>query len=185
MIRNRGKKQSEKIKGECMKNIIVRKDIKESFEEECTAIIRYMIYADIAESENEKEAAELFRKMATNEIEHAKIWCKQLEDFSKDTIANLQASAMNENTEWKSTYPQKAQNARNEGYEEIAVLFERVASIECDHERKFLEQAMAVGNGIQVLPDKLDAVQHYCIFCGHSAAKKLEICPVCGGVDSF
>lgn len=159
--------------------------VKESFNQECTAIIRYMIYADIAENEGDAESAELFKKMARNEMEHAKLWCKELEDFSKDTITNLKISASNENGEWKGIYPRNAQIAKEEGYDEIATLFERVASIECDHERKFLEHAMALENGGAAFLEDNTCEKHYCIFCGYSTTKVLDVCPLCGGVDSF
>lgn len=160
-------------------------NIKESFHEECTAIIRYLIYADIADNEGEVESAELFRKMARNEMEHAKLWCKEFEDFSGDTLANLRLAASKENEEWKETYPQKAQVARGEEFYEIATLFERVASIECDHERKFLEQAMIVEHGGEAFVEVAEVEKHYCLFCGYSTTEELSICPVCGGEESF
>ncbi len=160
-------------------------NVKEAFQQECTAIIRYLIYADIADNEGKIEAAELFRKMANNEIEHAKLWCKNLEDFSKDTVSNLKIAAGNENQEWKEMYPQNSKVAAEEGFHEIATLFERVASIECDHERKFLEQAMMIENGGRDFVEEEKAEKRYCLFCGYGTEEVLEVCPVCGGVDSF
>lgn len=160
-------------------------NVKEAFQDECTAIIRYLIYADIADNEGQIEAAELFRKMARNEMEHAKLWCKNLEDFSKDTLTNLKIAAGNENKEWKEIYPQHSKCAMEEGHHEISTLFERVASIECDHERKFLEQAMIIENGGSAFVEEKEAMKHYCLFCGYGTEEILEVCPVCGGVDCF
>lgn len=160
-------------------------NVQEAFDEECTAIIRYMIYADIAENEGDLESAELFKKMARNEIEHAKLWCKELEEFSGDTLSNLKASAANENSEWKNHYPQKSHIASQEGFHEISMLFERVSSIECDHERKFLERAMAIENGEVTLVEVNQVMKHYCLYCGYSTEAVINVCPVCGGVDSF
>lgn len=160
-------------------------NVREAFQQECTSIIRYLIYADIAENDGETDAAELFRKMARNEMEHAKLWCKELEEFSKDTLTNLKISAGSENTEWKEIYPQNSRIAREEGFHEISVLFERISSIECDHERKFLEQVMVMENGGKDFVEDADAQQRYCLFCGYSTDQVLGICPVCGGVDSF
>lgn len=160
-------------------------NVKDAFQQECTAIIRYLIYAEIAETEGKLEEAELFRKMANNEIEHAKLWCKNLEDFSKDTLSNLKIAAGNENREWKEVYPQNSTVAAEEGFHEIATLFERVASIECDHERKFLEQAMMIENGGRDFLEEEKTVKYYCLFCGYGTEDALDVCPVCGGVDAF
>ncbi|MFI3176003.1 MAG: rubrerythrin family protein [Eubacteriales bacterium] len=159
-------------------------NIQKSFEGESRAIVRYYIYADIARKEGREEDEELFLKMARNEIEHAKIWYQYMEDMKGDTTTNLRISAGNENAEWKDMYPEFAQAAKEEGFLEIATLFERVSSIECDHERRFLEQSLTtLENASQTV--HTNEVQHYCIFCGYASYETLSVCPVCGGEDAF
>ncbi len=159
-------------------------NIQKSFNGESRAIVRYYIYADIARKEGRDEDAELFLKMARNEIEHAKIWYQYIEEIENDTGKNLRISAGNENNEWKEMYPEHAKVAKEEGFLEIATLFERVASIECDHERRFLEQSLA---NMEESDDSqiTNQQQYYCIFCGYASTELLGVCPVCGGEDAF
>ncbi|MFI3200055.1 MAG: rubrerythrin family protein [Eubacteriales bacterium] len=162
-------------------------NIRKSFSGECEAIVRYHIFADIAKTEGRLEDANLFLGMAKNEMEHAKIWYKYLQEQIGDTAANLLESAGNENDEWKEMYPQFAREAKKEGFEEIATLFERIASIECSHERKFLERSMETtqeeGKEEKVVPNKKE--NYYCIFCGFASKESLSICPVCNAEQAF
>lgn len=158
-----------------------------AFAGEAQAVSRYSIYADIAREEGHFQVAALFEKMMKNEREHAKIWYKLLNGGTDDTLKNLESAAKSENREWKSMYPSFAEDARAEGLEELAVLFERVASIESGHERSFLETAFSISDGkIESIPTKSNKDElYYCIFCGHSEHQKLGVCPVCGCENAF
>lgn len=161
-------------------------NIKKSFAGECEAIVRYHIFADIAKSEGRIEDGELFLSMAANEIEHAKVWYKYLQDLDGDTASNLIESAGNENDEWKELYPKFAKEAKKEGFDEIATLFERIASIECSHERKFLERSLVVDQEeVSKEVETLSKDSYYCIFCGYVAKGKLSVCPVCNAEHAF
>ncbi len=176
-----------------LKNSKTFKNIQESLRGESLAIVRYFMYAQTAHEDKRENDALLFERMAKNEIEHAKIWFKYLYGTPTSTSENLKDSAENENSEWKDMYPQFAEVAREEGFNEIAAMFERIASIECDHERRFWEARM---NDIS---ENLDEVQgtnetktsensdevFFCIFCGMEANQKLDVCPVCGSSDCF
>ncbi len=161
----------------------VKKLIKEAFDGESKAIISYYIYADIARSEGRPSAAELFERMAKNEIEHAKVWHHYLYDIPGDTTQNLIAAANGENYEWKEMYPTFAQKAREMGMHEIADKFERIASIECEHERRFVEEDL-----LKAEKEQNQITQNgkfICLFCGFPADTQLGVCPVCGGSDCF
>ncbi len=160
------------------------KNIKTSLEGESQAIVRYLLCADIAKKEQREEDARLFQKMAQNEMEHAKLWCRYIDKEIGTTMENLLRAASNENEEWKNMYPQFAREAKKEGLNEIALLFERIASIECDHERKFLEQSIKNSQGSTRIKEK-DTKNYTCLLCGYCASEKLEICPVCDGQDTF
>ena len=77
------------------------------------------------------------RKTAANEKEHAKIWFKLLNGGIDDTAANLKAAAEGENYEWTDMYATFAKEAREEGFDHIADLFEMVGAIEKEHEERY------------------------------------------------
>ncbi len=160
--------------------------IRQAFANESAAVVRYLIFADIAAREGKGQAEELFKKMAKNELEHAKAWYKTLYDVPEDTLKNLHFAATAENGEWKSVYPQAAKQAAAEGYGEVSALFERIASIECDHERRFFEMLLAEGQAVEPPADSAQkAGSYFCLFCGMPAAQAMEVCPTCGASDSF
>ncbi len=157
--------------------------IKEAFDGETKAIVSYYVCAQIARDEGREDAAKLFELMAKNELEHAKVWYNYLYDDAATTDENLARAAANENYEWKHMYPEFARFALNEGAPEIADMFERIASIECEHERRFVEAEASETIKTQVEADDEDLV--HCLFCGYPSGTKLEICPVCGANNSF
>lgn len=165
-------------------NSNTRKHIKTALDVESIAIIRYFIYADMARKEGRVEIANLFEKMAKNEIEHAKVWFKHLYHVETDGKKHLEESAHNENSEWKNMYPQFAKEAKAEGFLEIAALFERISSIECDHERRFLEQILMKETATKEHKQET-AQKYFCIFCGFGAEEQLCICPFCEAENSF
>ncbi len=170
------------------KNTKTYQNIEESLANEAKAIIGYLVYADIALAEGNQEVADFFKKMAKNEMEHAKTWFKYIHDISGDTVTNLNQAASNENEEWKTSYPEAAMQAKEEGFDDVAAMFERISSIECDHERRFVEMILAQEENNQVEeqdPTEEGKEQHFCIFCGFPAKEAMEICPVCGALDSF
>lgn len=160
-------------------------NIKAAFQGECTAIIRYLVFADIARNEGKFEDEDFFKKMAGNEMEHAKVWYKQFAEIPGDTIENLKNSAENENDEWKDMYPSFARTAKSEELLEISTLFERIASIECDHERKFMERVMMSENNEFEKKENQSTGKHYCLYCGFETENSMKMCPVCGGQDCF
>ncbi len=159
-------------------------NIKKSFVNEAEAIIRYLIYADTAKKEGNTAAAELFKRMAKNELEHAKTWFRYIHDTDTDTLTNLAHSAGSENAEWKTIYPNAAMTAKAEGLSDIAAMFEKIASIECDHERRFMEQLISEGEKAVEQPTAKTS-SYFCLFCGMSSDSLKEICDVCGAVKSF
>ncbi len=175
------------VERECrveFKNTETYKNIKDSFLNEAKAIISYIIYADIAKEEGKENVAELFEKMAQNEIKHAKTWFKYIYDTNKTTAENLVIAADTENSEWKTSYPEAAKKAQEEGFSEIASMFERIASIECDHERRFVEMLLSEGHD-KKSETVLEENTHFCLFCGFPAASAMGVCPVCGASDAF
>ncbi len=169
-----------------IKNTKSYKNICDSFMNESKAIISYLIFADIATAEGNEEAAELFKKMARNEAEHAKTWFKYMHNMTNDTITNLKTALDTENSEWKTAYPEAARQATEEGLHEIAAMFERISSIECAHERSFAEMLLSQGQSVpDFKAEEVEEVSLCCLFCGFPSKTALDLCPVCGATGSF
>ena len=97
-----------------------------AFAGESQARNKYSYFASKAKKEGYVQIAQLFEETAANEKEHAKIWFKLLGGIGT-TAENLEAAATGENFEWTDMYATMAQEAREEGFADIAALFEGVA----------------------------------------------------------
>ena len=127
-----------------LKGTKTEQNLMTAFAGESQARNKYTYFASKAKKEGYVQIAKIFEETADNEKEHAKLWFKLLEGGSvKDTISNLKAAAEGENFEWTDMYDGFAKEAKEEGFDEIAALFEGVAAIEKEHEeryRKLLER---------------------------------------------
>lgn len=151
-----------------------------AFAGESQARNKYTYYAGKAKKEGYEQIAAFFTETADNEKEHAKIWFKLLHDGGvPDTIANLKDAAAGEHYEWTDMYAQFAKEAKAEGLDKIALLFEQVAAIEKEHEERYLKLLSNLEKGV-VFSEEGD-VAWYCRNCGHIHTGKTapEICPVC------
>lgn len=184
-------------------------NMKAALTGESLARNKYTYYAVQARHEGYDDVADFFDKMADNEREHAKIWFKMLNDGLGETSANLQDAAAGENYEWKSMYPQFAADARAEGFETLATMFEKIAAIENDHEKRFLEaflkfkishngaKPQEIHKAAPASPSNVSAAEqashrvssdnskYRCMFCGHLEEKRLDVCPVCEAIGAF
>ena len=107
-----------------------------AFAGESQARNKYNYYASQAKKEGYEQIAAIFEETAGNEKEHAKIWFKLVHGIGS-TKENLKDAANGENYEWTDMYKNFAETAREEGFEEIAKLFDGVAKIEEDHEKRY------------------------------------------------
>ena len=146
---------------------------------ESQATNKYRYYASKAKKDGYVQIGKLFEETAGNEQEHAKIWFKLLHDGMPDTLTNLQDAAAGENYEWTDMYAQFAKEAREEGFEKIAILFEKVAAIEKEHEERYRKLIANIEGGLVFSRDG-DTIWK-CSNCGHIIVGKKapEICPVC------
>lgn len=150
-----------------------------AFAGESQARNKYTFYASQAKKEGYEQISDIFKKTAENEKEHAEIWFRLLHEGMGGTAQNLEDGAAGENYEWTDMYKKFAEEAREEGFTKVAVLFELVGNIEKEHEeryRKLIENL----NKQEVF--KRSQKQFWiCRNCGHihygDAAP--EICPVC------
>ncbi|MBQ2377878.1 MAG: rubrerythrin family protein [Clostridia bacterium] len=157
-----------------------------AFAGESQARNKYSYYASKAKKDGYEQIAALFEETAANEKEHAKIWFKLLHGGSvPSTIENLKDAAAGENFEWTDMYAGYAVTAREEGLEDIAVLFEEVAKIEREHEERYLKLLANIEGGIVFSRDG-DMIWK-CRNCGHIVVGKNapNVCPVCAHPQSY
>ena len=157
-----------------------------AFAGESQARNKYTYYASKAKKDGYEQIAELFTETANNEKEHAKIWLKLLHDGNvPDTVANLKDAAEGENYEWTDMYKSFAEDAKAEGFDHIAYLFEQVAAIEKEHEERYRKLLANIEEGIVFSRDG-DMVW-ICRNCGHIHVGKTapEVCPVCAHPKAY
>ena len=161
-------------------------NLRTAFAGESEARNKYTYYASKAKKDGYEQIAALFLETAENEKEHAKIWFKLLHDGGiPDTITNLKDAAAGENNEWTDMYAGFAKEAKEEGFDEIAALFEGVAKIEKEHEERYLKLLSNIEGGLVFSRDG-DTIWQ-CRNCGHIVIGKEapEVCPVCAHPKAF
>ena len=169
-----------------LKGTKTEKNLMEAFAGESQARNKYTYYASKAKKEGYEQIAELFLETANNEKEHAKIWFKLLNGGEiPSTEENLKSAAAGENFEWTDMYDRMAKEAKEEGFDKIAYLFEAVGKIEKEHEARYLALLDNVKNDVVFSRDG-DRIWK-CRNCGHIVIGKYapEVCPVCGHPKSY
>ncbi len=157
-----------------------------AFAGESQARNKYTYYASKAKKDGYNQIAAIFEETANNEKEHAKIWFKLLHDGGiPSTVENLKDAAEGENYEWTDMYKTFAEEAKAEGFTEIAALFEAVAAIEKEHEERYRKLLKNIEDGIVFSRDG-DMIWQ-CANCGHIVVGKKapEVCPVCAHPQSY
>ena len=167
-----------------LKGSRTEKNLWAAFAGESQARNKYTYFASKAKKDGFVQIANLFLETADNEKEHAKIWFKLLGGIGS-TEENLLAAAEGENQEWTDMYVQFAKEAREEGFEDIAALFDGVAAIEKEHEERYRKLLSNVKNGLVFSKDGDKIWQ--CSNCGHIVVGKEapEICPVCAHPQAY
>ncbi|MBQ4101199.1 MAG: rubrerythrin family protein [Oscillospiraceae bacterium] len=161
-------------------------NLQTAFAGESQARNKYTYYASKAKKEGYEQIAALFTETAENEKEHAKIWFKLLHGNTvPDTVTNLKDAAAGENYEWTDMYATFAKEAKEEGFDHIAFLFEAVGKIEKEHEERYLKLLENV-EGEKVFK-KGDIVVWQCANCGHIhvAIEAPKACPVCAHPQAY
>ena len=168
-----------------LKGSKTEKNLMAAFSGESEARNKYTYYASKAKKDGFVQIAKLFEETAANEKEHAKIWFKLLKDGIGATADNLADAASGENYEWTEMYPTFAKEAREEGFEHIAYLFEEVAKIEKEHEERYRKLLANVEGGLVFSRDEEMIWQ--CSNCGHIMVGKKapEVCPVCAHPQAY
>ena len=167
-----------------LKGSKTEKNLWTAFAGESEARNKYTYFASKAKKEGYVQIGNLFEETANNEKEHAKIWFKLLNGIGT-TAENLLAAAEGENYEWTDMYATFAKEAREEGFNQIAALFEGVAAIEKEHEERY-RKLLANVQGDLVFSKDGDTIWQ-CANCGHIVVGKKapEVCPVCAHPQSY
>ena len=157
-----------------------------AFAGESQARNKYTYYASKAKKDGYVQIGKIFEETADNEKEHAKIWFKLLHGGEMpDTLDNLKDAAAGENYEWTDMYTKFAKEAKEEGFDRIAYLFEAVGKIEKEHEERYRKLIANVEGGLVFSKD--GDVIWQCSNCGHIVVGKKapEVCPVCAHPKSY
>ena len=161
-------------------------NLQTAFAGESQAFTKYNYYASKAKKDGYVQIGNIFEETANNEKEHAKIWFKLLHGGAvPGTLENLADAASGENYEWTDMYATFAKEAREEGFDEIAFLFDGVAAIEKEHEERYRKLLANIEGGLVFSRDG-DMIWQ-CGNCGHIhvGPKAPEVCPVCAHPQSY
>ena len=168
-----------------LKGSKTEKNLETAFAGESMARNKYTYFASKARKDGYVQIANIFEETANNEKKHAKMWFKLLNDGIGSTAECLLAAAEGENYEWTDMYANFAKEAKEEGFTEIARLFEGVAKVEKEQEDRY-RKLLANVEGDMVFSKDGDVVWQ-CSNCGHICIGKKapEVCPVCAHPQAY
>ena len=169
-----------------LKGSKTEKNLMEAFAGESQARNKYTYFASKAKKEGYEQIAAIFQETADNEKEHAKLWFKLLCGGDIPTTAqNLADAAAGENFEWTDMYDRMAKEAKEEGFDHIAFLFEEVGKIEKRHEERYMK---LIGNiEDDLVFKKGEETVWICRNCGYVYVgdEAPKVCPVCAHPQSY
>ena len=174
-----------------LKGTRTEKNLMAAFAGESQARNRYTYFAGKAKKEGYVQIADIFEETAHQEKEHAKRFFNFLEGGEAEitaafpagvvgtTLENLKAAAAGENHEHTVLYPEFAKIAREEGFEAIAVVFEKVSVAEKQHEKRYNDLAANIEAG--KVFKRSEKVKWRCRNCGyvHEGNGAPDMCPAC------
>jgi rubrerythrin len=166
-------------------------NLEYAFSGESQATNKYAYYADRARSDGYQQVGDIFDETSGNERQHAKIWFKILHNDGAikggipSTLANLADAAAGEHEEWTRMYKEFAETATEEGFADIATLFERVGEVEKNHEERYRKLIEHIESGAIFKRDKVYAWK--CLKCGHVhfGTEPPELCPACSHPKAY
>ncbi len=174
-----------------LKGTKTEKNILTAFSGESQARNRYTYFASQAKKDGYVQMSSIFEETAAQEKEHAKRLFKLLEGGEVEitgsfpagvvgsTLENLKAAAGGEHYEHTEMYPGFAKTAREEGFEDIAKIFESIAVAEKQHEKRYLD--LAANIEADRVFTRGESVTWRCRNCGylHEADGAPASCPAC------
>ena len=163
-----------------LKGTKTEENLKAALAGESQARVKYEFYASQAKKDGYVEIKEIFQESSDNEKEHAKIWFKLLNGGKvPDTLTNLADAAAGEHEEWTSMYKEFAETAREEGFDDIADLFDAAGATEKAHEDRY--NALTDKIKADKVFKKDEEIAWKCNNCGyiHYGKEAPEVCPLC------
>ncbi len=159
-------------------------NLMSAFAGESMARNKYTYFASVAKKEGYEQISAIFSETADNEKEHAKMWFKILGHLDT-TTENLKTAADGEHYEWAVMYSDFAKEAKQEGFDNIAKLFELVAEIEKSHEQRYLDLLQNLNTNM-VFAKENEQVWR-CRNCGHIHTGKQapEVCAFCNHPKAY
>jgi len=169
-------------------------NLMRAFAGESQARNRYNIATSVAKKEGYYVVASVFDYTADQERAHAKVFYQLLKDFAGDNISisgaypvdlydstaqALRSAQHNELEEWEKVYRGFGKVAEEEGFTEVARIFERIANIEKVHADRFARLAEEIESGTIFKRD--EEIPWICTVCGnvHVGKEPPEVCNVC------
>ena len=161
-----------------LKGTKTERNLLEAFAGETQARSKYDYFASVAKKAGYEQIAAIFQETALNEKEHAKLWFKALDGIG-DTRENLLAAAAGEHEEWTDMYKRFSEEAKEEGFDELAFLFAKVAEVEANHEARYRKLVANIEKG--EVWTRVGENRWQCRNCGAivEGEKAPEKCPVC------
>lgn len=171
-------------------------NLTRSFAGESQARTRYTIYAGVARKEGYEWIARIFEETAANEAVHAEEFLEHLQSLGAcapnidlaagypfqlgTTVENLAYAAEGELHEHDSAYPEFAEIARRENFDDCARLWMQIARIEGVHHNTFRQLKKMLESG--TLTEQPEPILWRCLHCGftYEGIRSCDPCPVCG-----
>jgi len=169
-----------------LKGSKTEKNLMAAFAGESQAKTKYEYYASQAKKDGYEQIAAIFEETSRNEKEHAKLWFKYLHGGAvPKTVENLKDAANGENYEWTDMYAEFSKTAKEEGFDELATLFEEVGKIEKEHEERYLTLLKNIEDDRVFKKD--GEKMWICRNCGHVyfGTEAVDVCPVCKHPKSY
>lgn len=174
-----------------LKGTRTEQNLLKSFAGESQARNRYTYFASVAKKEGYVQVSDIFEETANQEKEHAKRFFKFLEGGDLEitacfpagrigtTAENLLASACGEHEEHTELYPSFAAVAKEEGFDELAAVWNAISVAEKQHEKRYRDLLANIEAGKVFARDRI--VVWRCRNCGylHSSTSAPEVCPAC------
>lgn len=169
-----------------LKGSKTEKNLMTAFAGESQASVKYLYYASKAKKEGYEQIKGVFEETSRNEKEHAKLWFKLLHGGTiPTTTENLKDAAKGENYEVNIMYDEFAKTAREEGFEDIAKLFDGVAKVESAHEKRYLKFLKNIED--DMVFKRGEELVWICRNCGHIhyGQEAPNLCPVCSHPKAY
>jgi rubrerythrin len=174
-----------------LKGTRTEQNLLKAFAGESQARMRYDYFSKQAKKEGLEQISAIFAETALNEKEHAKRFFKFLEGGMVEitaaypagvigtTMENLKAAADGEKEEWTELYPEFANVAEEEGFNEVATTFRMIAKVEKAHEERYRKLYTNLEEG--KVFEKDGVMIWKCRNCGyiHEGKSAPKVCPAC------